>query len=225
MSDQWTLYREIRDLFLEQLEPLSTEQANTVVPLCPQWRVVDVVSHVCGLNADLVGGMRSGLGTEENTARQVAERADRTLADVAAEWRSYSERIEEIYEEIPAMAVALVADLVMHIHDVQHALGMEIDREGPGVAQAAARYVEVLKAQVTERLGVEIDITLTDVDAAATGSANLGLNATSFDFLRSIGTRRSRRQVEALGWTGDPTSVLDEAWRVYGEFPAEDISV
>lgn len=224
MTDQWTLYREIRDLFLEQLEPLSTEQANTMVPLCPEWRVVDVVSHVCGLNADLVRGMRSGLGSEESTARQVAERADRTLTEIAAEWCSYSDRIEEIYEEIPAMAVALVADLVMHVHDVQHALDLEIDREGPGVAQAAARYVEVLKAQVTERLGVEIDVTLTDVDAAANGSANLGIAATSYDFLRSIGTRRSRRQIEALDWTGDPTPVLDEAWRVYGEFQAEDIS-
>ncbi|MGZ0220246.1 MAG: hypothetical protein ACKVIY_14655, partial [Acidimicrobiales bacterium] len=113
---------------------------------------------------------------------------------------------------------------VMHVHDVQHALGLEIDREGPGVAVAATRYVEVLTANVAERLGTEIEVNLIDAEPSAVGSVELRLDATSYDFLRSIGTRRSRRQVEALAWSGDPTAVLDEAWRVYGEFPTEDVS-
>jgi len=224
MTDTWPLYRDIRDSLLDELEALPADSADMMVPMCPEWRVVDVVSHVCGLNADLVGGMRSGLGSEESTARQVAERVNRTLAEVAAEWRSYSEAIEALYAEIPAMGLALVADLVMHVHDVQHALGLEIDPTGPGVDVAATRYVDVLKSQVSERLGLELDINLTDVEPSADGSADLRLDATSYDFLRSIGTRRSRRQVEALDWTGDPTAVLDEAWCVYGEFPTEDVS-
>jgi uncharacterized protein (TIGR03083 family) len=225
MTNTWSLYREIRELLLGQLESLSVEQTEMMVPLCPQWRVVDVVSHVCGLNADLVGGMRVGLGIEENTARQVADRTGHTLAQVAAEWRGYGDRIEELYAEIPGIGAALVADLVMHVHDVQHALGLEIDREGPGVAQAAARYVDVLKARVAEHLGVEIEINLIDGEPATGGSADLRLDATSYDFLRSIGTRRSRGQIEALDWTGDPTAVLDGAWQVYGDFPAADVSV
>ena len=48
----WSLYREIREQLLGQLESLSVEQTEMKVPLCPQWRVVDVVSHLCGLNAD-----------------------------------------------------------------------------------------------------------------------------------------------------------------------------
>jgi hypothetical protein len=224
LADVWPLYRDIRESFLDQLEALPADSADTMVPMCPAWRVVDVVSHVCGLNADLAGGMRAGLGSEESTARQVAERADRMLAEVAGEWRSYSDAIESLYEEIPAMGIALVADLVMHVHDVQHALGLEIDREGPGVAVAATRYVEVLTANVAERLGTEIEVNLIDAETSAVGSVELRLDATSYDFLRSIGTRRSRRQVEALAWSGDPTAVLDEAWRVYGEFPTEDVS-
>ena len=167
----WSLYREIREQLLGQLESLSVEQTEMKVPLCPQWRVVDVVSHLCGLNADLVGGMRVGLGAEENTARQVADRSGDTLAQVAAEWRGYDDRIEELYAEITGIGAALVADLVMHVHDVQHALGLEIDREGPGVAEAAARYVDVLKTRVAERLGVEIEINLIDGEPATDGSA------------------------------------------------------
>ncbi len=224
MTDFWPLYRDIRDSFLDELTALPADAADTMVPMCPEWRVVDVVSHVCGLNADLVDGMRAGLGSEENTARQVAERADRTLAEVAAEWRGYGEPIEALYAEIPAMGAALVADLVMHVHDVQHALGLAIDPSGPGVDVAATRYVDVLKANVSERLGTEIDVNLTDAEPSADGSADVRLDATSYDFLRSIGTRRSRRQIEALDWTGDPTAVLDEAWQVYGDFPSEDVS-
>ena len=221
----WSLYREIREQLLGQLESLSVEQTEMKVPLCPQWRVVDVVSHLCGLNADLVGGMRVGLGAEENTARQVADRSGDTLAQVAAEWRGYDDRVEELYAEITGIGAALVADLVMHVHDVQHALGLEIDREGPGVAEAAARYVDVLKTRVAERLGVEIEINLIDGEPATDGSADVRLDATSYDFLRSIGTRRSRGQIEALDWTGDPTAVLDGAWQVYGDFPTTDVPV
>ncbi|MCP4957886.1 MAG: hypothetical protein GY925_01315, partial [Actinomycetia bacterium] len=53
----------------------------------------------------------------------------------------------------------------------------------------------------------------------------LVLRASAYDFVRSVTGRRSRGQGEALNWTGDPTSVLDQAWSAYGPIRQDDVGV
>jgi hypothetical protein len=50
------------------------------------------------------------------------------------------------------------------------------------------------------------------------------LRCTSYDFLRSVTGRRSRRQVEALDWDGDSTALLNSAWNTYGDMRTDDVS-
>lgn len=64
----------------------SLSQAELDSPSrCAGWTVGDIARHVIGSMADVTAGRLEGLGTPEITAREVAERADRSAADLADE--------------------------------------------------------------------------------------------------------------------------------------------
>ena len=220
-------YAALRDEFIELIRSLDDEQLATRVPMCPSWTVQDVARHVCGLNAELVAGVRGSLGSDEATARQVAARAAASASDVCDEWLGHGVGMEAICTAEPLWATRLGADLVVHLHDVRHALGLVIHRDDEATIGGAHRYVDVFQQRVGEIIGVGVAVELTDgfrrpADPALPDSGVL-LRATPYDFLRSYTGRRSRRQVEELGWRGDPSSILDEAWSPYGPFQPVDV--
>ncbi|MCP3937315.1 MAG: hypothetical protein GY708_18335 [Actinomycetia bacterium] len=226
-NDQWEHYVAVRDRFITLMRSLDDAQANTTVPMCPDWTVVGVAAHACGLNLDLTNGMREGLGSDESTARQVADRADCTLEEICVEWLGYDAEMKAISDEIPLLATRLAGDLVVHLHDVQHALGHDIDRHDDASTEAAHRYVEVFQQRLGELLGIGATVELSDGTTFPAHpeleDSGLVLQATPFDFVRSYTGRRSRRQVESLLWSADPTIILDEAWGPYGDFQVTDI--
>lgn len=223
----WEHYAAVRDHFVGVVRSLDAASLDTIVPMCPAWTVRDVAAHVCGLNADLTSGVEGGLGTDERTAHQVATRSAATIDEICDEWLAYEPAMRAVCDETPLWAIRLSADLTVHLHDVQHALGLAVDRDDGFTATAAARYAEVFQQRVGEILSVGVTVEFTDgthlpADPALPDSG-VALNATPFDFLRSYTGRRSRRQVEALGWSGDPTRILDAAWSPYGTFQAADV--
>ena len=224
----WNQYAAVRDHFIEVVRSLDDAALGTTVPMCPKWTVHDVAAHVCGLHADLTSGWREGLGTDERTAHHVALRAGATIDEICDEWLAYEPAMRAVCDEIPLWAARLAADLVVHLHDVQHALALPIDRNDEFTAAAAARYAEVFRQRVGEILGVGVTVELAEATHLAADptlpDSGVTLRAAPFDFLRSYTGRRSRRQVEALGWTGDPTRILDAAWSPYGPFQPADVS-
>src|SRR4051812_42552716 len=52
---------------------------------CDGWTIGDVAAHLIGTIVDIVEGRLDGLGSPEVTAREVAERAGRTAAELADE--------------------------------------------------------------------------------------------------------------------------------------------
>ena len=68
------VYEETRDrivaLVRHPATGTSARVAETVVPACPGWRVRDVIAHVTGIYADIVGGNLQGGATDEWTAAQ-----------------------------------------------------------------------------------------------------------------------------------------------------------
>lgn len=56
------------------------------VPACPEWTIKDVIAHLAGLAADWRAGNLAGYSGDASTARQVAERRDRSIDDLLAEW-------------------------------------------------------------------------------------------------------------------------------------------
>jgi uncharacterized protein (TIGR03083 family) len=224
----WERYVAPRDEFIELIRSLDDEQLTTRVPMCPSWTVLDVARHVCGLNAELVAGVSGRLGSDEATARQVATRAAASASDVCEEWLGYGPEMEAICTAEPLWATRLSADLVVHFHDVRHALGLPIERDDDATIGAAHQYVDVFQQRVGEISKIGVTVELTDgfrrpADPALPDSG-IVLRTTPYDFLRSYTGRRSRRQVEELGWRGDPSSILDEAWSPYGEFQHADVA-
>jgi uncharacterized protein (TIGR03083 family) len=220
-------YAAQRDEFIELIRSLDDDGLATRVPMCPSWTVLDVARHVCGLNAELVAGVPGSLGSDEATARQVADRATSSAADVCDEWSGHGLGMEAICTAEPLWAIRLGADLVVHLHDVRHALGLDVDRDDVATAAGAHRYVDVFQQRVGEIIRVGVTVELTDGFRRAADptlpDSGVSLRATPFDFLRSYTGRRSRRQVEALDWRGDPSAVLDQAWSPYGPFQPIDV--
>ena len=131
-NDAWLLYADTRDRLIALVRPLDTEQAAMVVPITSGWSMAAVVAHVCGLNADIAAGMREGLGTDERTTHQVETRAGRTIAELCDEWLTHGPAMQAAIDESEFLGRRLSADLVVHLHDLQHGLGEPLDTSDGG---------------------------------------------------------------------------------------------
>jgi uncharacterized protein (TIGR03083 family) len=112
---------------------------------CTGWSVGDVAAHVTGSMADVVSGRLDGLGSDEATAREVAERSGRSAADVIQELTDVTKLASEIAAgfddatwEAPAPSdfpgtlgqgvEALWYDTYLHGDDIRAALGRPSER-------------------------------------------------------------------------------------------------
>lgn len=212
MADPWALYVGTRDRLIESFRSLDAGQDAQRVPFAPDWTIADVARHVCGINADIASGRLERLGTDERTAHQVSVRAGRTLDAICDEWIGHEEAMRNAIESDGFLGQRLAADLIVHLHDIQHALGQPVDRDDEATVDAARTYGSIVPGLLLERCEIGVHIELADGSrfGPPEGSdASLQLRATPWDFLRSVTGRRSHREVTALGWVGDPTSVLD----------------
>ncbi|MEM7091555.1 MAG: maleylpyruvate isomerase family mycothiol-dependent enzyme [Actinomycetota bacterium] len=222
MSNPTDLYAAARDRLIAELRVLDEVEAGAPVPTCPGWSVSDVVAHVSGLVADLLAGVQPPLGTDEMTARQVGERRGMTLGEICDEWANNADGIADYFEGREVYALGLTADLAVHTHDIAEA----IDSVSPPPIEATLagceRYVPLLQERAAKACDIALTITLDGEATAPTeGSAPLHLQTTPTDFLRSVTGRRTRSQVEALDWEGDPARLLDDAFTQYGPFRPE----
>lgn len=225
--DPWTLYAGSRDRFIELIRSLSDEDLDRTIPVTPGWTVAQALAHVCGLNGDLAAGLREGLGSAERTADQVDSRSGMTAAEICEEWLGHEEVVKALIDGNGFLGRRLAADLIIHLHDVQHALGLPIDRDDEATVDAGHTYATHTVDRWLDETGVEVAVELSDdswfVPSACSEPPDLILRATPYDFLRSVSGRRSRAQVGALGWSGDPGSVLDHfsPYTTLGDVDAE----
>lgn len=228
-TDAADLYFGTRDELIDIATGLTDEQLSTSVPMSPEWSVQDTVAHVCGINADVISQRFEGFGSDEWTAYQVDTRRGQSIADICAEWSGFTSALGAHFAKDPFFGVRLTGDLIIHLQDIQHALNLPIDQAHPAALVGGARYVPHLQERVRDAMdGAAVAINLIDGASypAVEGTVgDLALRVSSYDFLRSVTGRRSRRQVEALDWTGEPTDLLDRAWAAYGELRTDDVSV
>lgn len=214
MTPPAELYAASRDILIEQLRTLTAEQATTTVATCPDWSVKDVVGHLSGLVAEKLDGVPPPLGSDESTARQVADRSSMSLEEVCAEWQSNAAAFAAYGEGDSDFVEALIADLVIHYHDIAETLALDIQEDDEAVTFAANRYLASLLGRTSEA-GIGVSIQFSDFGAEG-DDATLKLTTTPYAFLRSLTGRRSRSEVEAMNWSADPTHLLDQAWNQYG---------
>jgi uncharacterized protein (TIGR03083 family) len=213
--DQAAFYQSSRSRFADLVRDLPDEELDCPVPATPGLSVRDVVAHLAGLLADVVAGRTEGLGTDEATARQVAERRGRPLADVLSEWES-TPLPDEVASWLPA-------DVVIHEQDVRGALGRpgatdtpEFDAMLNGLAWWTGSKLEKSGLPALRIVAGPQEWTLGQGEVGAT------LTASPEVVGRVLSGRRSAAQVRTLPWDGDCSPYLDHI-SVFGPLPEADV--
>ena len=211
MADIGSIYAEGRARLTDLVASADPQQHAARVPGCPQWAVRDVIAHVTGVCADVLAGNIAGVATEAWTAAQVAERKDRSLPEILAEWSEVAPQVEAMAQHFPNRAdEQWVLDLTTHEQDIRGALGRPGARDAAGIAvgldfaatmglaqSIASRGLPALRVAAREREWV-----VGDGDPAAE------LEGSPFDLFRAMTGRRSAEQIRSYGWTGDADMFL-----------------
>lgn len=217
--DPIDVYAATRDALVADVRRLGPGAANTVVPGCPEWRVIDVLAHLCGLNDELLDGIEPPLGTDERTQAQVARHAGWEPAAICDEWQGHDRAIREVFASSLLLRTGLVADLAVHVHDVAEAVDEVRTPDPAAEAIGCERYIPLLQERLADNCGVALTVEIEGVRPAAptSGRRPLTLTATPTDFLLTVTGRRTRSQAAALDWSEPPGTVLDHVTQ-YGPY-------
>ncbi|GAA1984039.1 maleylpyruvate isomerase family mycothiol-dependent enzyme [Catenulispora subtropica] len=213
MSSAGRHYRVIRTELTDLAATLSEEQAGTAVPALPGWSVHDTYAHLAGVCADILAGTVGDPHDTAWTAGHVAAREQMPLAEICEQWSADAPRVEELLDT-PEMrrGVFSVFDVFHHAHDIRGALGRVEARDTPQAAFVAGL--------MTKFKGIEWGRAGHPPIQLATGSGSwrfgaegdevvASLETSDFELARIVVGRRSRAQMLAAGWKGDPEGIVD----------------
>lgn len=203
------LYQETRERISELVTGLDEAALSTAVAACPGWSVRDVVAHVAAVADDWADGRLSGPPTDEETAAQIARFGGHDMADILAAWTDAAARLDRMAET--AGVAPPLGDITSHEHDVRGAIGRPGARDATAVWYSSDQLLTHLRTPVPLRVTVED----ADYQSGPDGGSEIRLRTTRFEALRWRTGRRSRGQLAAMDWSGDPTPVLDHLY-VFG---------
>jgi uncharacterized protein (TIGR03083 family) len=177
-------YTELRTRVADLLRNITSEQALTVVPHCPQWTVKDCLAHMIGVPEDVMSGQMDGVATDAWTDRQVQRHKQDSVDDLLAVWETNAPIFEKILPNIPQPILSqFMFDQTTHEHDIRAALGKPGARESMAIAVAE---------------GFLRDSLFKNSDPAIASIANHEVRG--FEFLRSLSGRRSKAQISQNGF-------------------------
>ena len=192
MTDWGDLYREHVSAVTALAGGLDDDQLATTVPGSPEWTVRDVLAHLAGGPADALSDRTEGAPGPAWTARHVAERSGRPVAELLAELQSNQDATAASTVDNPRPAV--VWDIAVHHADLHEALGLGMPPERMwGPVLGAVAPMKFATTAVPD-----------DVDP--------------YELFRALFSRRSRTQMQAWGLPLSPEQ-LDELC-IFG--PRED---
>jgi len=197
------LYRTTRDRIVQLVSDLDDASWRIPVAACPRWTVRDVAAHLAAVAEEVVCGRLTGPPTDEQAAAQIARFDGRTVDDIMAAWSAAAAELDRTAES--GGAASLVIDVVSHEHDLRGALGRPGARDSDAVRYTSDRLLTGLRTPVSLRVSVGD----AEYSAGRGGEPEIELRTTRFDALRWRMGRRSRAQLAAMDWTGDPGPVLD----------------
>lgn len=217
---------------IELARSVGDPGAARAVPACPGWTVRDLLAHVTSIASSLASGAfpadlnpsafwDAQMATRRETFIEdaLAERAASGLPDLLEEWQRSAGVLEAMMRglqpwpswggasELPAWI--LVTDLAVHHHDLRGAIEQPGDRDSLATGLSLRSYVEGMRmrARIEQLPPFRIvagarSWTIGEGDPVATVSAD------PFELARAASGRRSREQVRACDWDGDPEPVL-----------------
>jgi uncharacterized protein (TIGR03083 family) len=206
------------------VDDLTDEQLATPVPATPGWTVHDVLAHLVAVPTDGMAGRITGIPTEEFTAGQIAERRDRTAAQLLEEWQP---NVEPMCEgaRVDLVPPHLAVDALTHEQDIRGAIGL------PAVlSPEELRFCTTLYASGCGFALMSAGLPALAIESTDTGLATLAgegeqaaaVRAAEFELFRALSGRRSREQVAAFDWTGGAALYLD-AFCLFGPLREQNL--
>jgi uncharacterized protein (TIGR03083 family) len=205
--DVGAAYRDLRMRILELVREISPTDWERPVPHCPEWSVRETLAHLAGIVDDGINNNMVGVTTPAWTAAQVAKRARHSGPQITEEWATYAPFVDTRATERGMAMAQMLFDAYTHEHDLRHALGQPGERDS--TASIIALGFIAGRAAAREG-GYPIQIRVSGIDLIDGCSPDAPIvTASTFDVIRSIGSRRSRSQVESLAWSKAPGTALD----------------
>ena len=176
-------YSELRTRVSDLMRSITSEQAQTIVPNCPQWTVKDCLAHMIGVPEDVINGQMDGVATDAWTDRQVQRHAKDSVEDLLAIWDANAPMFGKILPNIPQPIISqFMFYQTIHEHDIRHALSTPAARDSSAIAVAEG----FLRNFVSRNADIEV-------------SELANTSITGFEFVRSLSGRRTFYQISALG--------------------------
>ncbi|HZC26203.1 MAG TPA: maleylpyruvate isomerase family mycothiol-dependent enzyme [Actinopolymorphaceae bacterium] len=199
------------------VELLRTAEPSTPVAACPGWTVRDLTAHLAGGLADFVASRFAVDEGDDFGERTVRERRGQTIDEALAEWDKNRATADEALAG--PMGGVLVAEIMSHEQDLRQALDRPGARDDPGLRTALARPLQELDRKLNEGGGgAAVRLVIDGAEqVVGTGEPVATLTVSSYDLLRVVGGRRTRDQVLALDWSGEPDRALP-ALTLFGGF-------
>jgi uncharacterized protein (TIGR03083 family) len=204
------VYSGTRAHLLELARTMDDAQARRPVPALPGWTVKDAYAHLAGLCADILDERMEGAGEPLWTARQVAERADRSLDEICAEWTARGAELDEWLNDREEPPPFVAYDVWTHEQDILGALGQRGERDDERLQDLAASALAAFSdrfvaagAPALQVVGDGVECVLGEGEPTAT------LHIDDYELMRILFGRRSLSQIEAADWAGDEYGVID----------------
>ena len=215
-ADLVVLYRDTRERLSRLVLGLDDSELAAPVPACPGWSVSDVMYHLVAVVEDVMAGRLTKPPTDAETAAQLARHRGTPVPAVLETWAELAPPFEEL---IGGAAVwPAVLDVASHEQDIRGALGRPGARDADVVTVGAEQLLTLMRPSVPMRVVCEdLDVRVGPDDVER---PELVLRTTRFETLRWRLGRRSRAQVQALDWSGDPGAVVDELF-IFGPSPTD----
>jgi len=211
------VYRGARGRLTRLGGALTGEQLRTPVPATSAWTVHELVAHLVGGAADTASGRLDGAPGDKWTARHVAERRQRPVCELLAEWELVGPTVElSLTGEVRGPNLA--ADIICHEGDLHEALGLP--RPDRNHWQPV---LEAMMGLLGRRLRQPGTLVIRDEQDQewrfGEGDPHTLLSTDGYELLRGTFSRRSQRQIAGWNWTPTPAARI----RRFGAFgPRED---
>lgn len=194
-------YRALRERVTTLVRDTDPAALDAVAPATPEWRVRDVLAHVTGVNSDILAGRLDGIATDAWTAAQVDARRDWPIDDILLQWLEDGDAVADLAPHLGPAVGQWLYDACTHEHDIRHALGTPGARDSDAVALSFWWATDMLGTGTAPGLVLHAD---GEVKPVGSGEPRTAVRTSRFEVVRALTGRRSRAQVEAYEWDGEP---------------------
>ncbi len=144
--------------------------------------------------------------TDAWTARQVADRKPRSIAQLVEEWQTHATLFDKKLENGGRKVSPLASDIWCHEYDISGALGWRGSREKARV-EWGARAIRAIP-KMLEGTGLAIPTVIADGETVVEGDGPI-LRAPAYELARMLYGRRSWDQIREMDWDRDPEPYLE----------------